>query len=284
MSQNVTLSTIISPAQVLALQALVSGGSVSKAAKEAGVARETVSRSVHHDPVFLAQLQNVRAELAIQTRCALEALGMHAVGVLASAVQDQFVKPWRLKAACAVLKMIGANRAETLPSTTAEELHVRFQERDAELLERQGKLKASEVNHSRSIDIEVANNSQAAIATPVPTVTEAAQPGGSMEVTEQGAETTEQAALAAASSAAHEPVDDSLNGGNGLREAVLERFRQSVSDRVSRRDGVPVPPITIASGPADRRSRQGESITQIIERINEIQSAPIRRSFRRRHE
>src|SRR3954447_8329206 len=132
MSQNVTLSTTISPAQWLALQALVGGGSVTKAAEQAGVARETVSRWVHHDPVFLAELQNVRAGLAIQTRCALEALGMQAVGVLASAVQDQFVKPWRLRAACAVLKMVGADRAETLPSTTAEEVHVRFQEREAE--------------------------------------------------------------------------------------------------------------------------------------------------------
>ena len=92
MSQNVTLSTTISPAQALALQALVSGGSITKAATEAGVARETVSRWVHHDPVFLAQLQNVRAELAIQTRCALEALGMQAVGVLVDAVQNQLRK------------------------------------------------------------------------------------------------------------------------------------------------------------------------------------------------
>ena len=84
---------MISPAQWLALQALVSGGSITKAATEAGVARETVSRWVHHDPVFLAQLQNVRAGLAIQTRCALEALGMQAVGVLVDAVQNQFVKP-----------------------------------------------------------------------------------------------------------------------------------------------------------------------------------------------
>ena len=80
MSQNVTLSTTFSPAQWLALQALVSGGSITTAASEAGVARETVSRWVHHDPVFLAEVQNVRAELAIQTRCALEALGMQAVG------------------------------------------------------------------------------------------------------------------------------------------------------------------------------------------------------------
>jgi hypothetical protein len=111
MSQNVTLSTAISPAQWLALLALVSRGSITKAAKEAGMARETVSRWVHDEPVFLAEVQNVRAELALQTRCALEALGMQAVGFLAEAVQDQFVKPWRSKAACAVLKMVGADRS-----------------------------------------------------------------------------------------------------------------------------------------------------------------------------
>src|SRR4051812_5039161 len=168
MSQNVTLSTTISPAQALALDALVGGGSITTAATEAGVARETVSRWVHHDPVFLAELQNVRAELAIQTRCALEALGMQAIGVLASAVQDQFVKPWRLRAACAVLKMVGADRAETMPATTAQEVHVRFQEREAELLERQGKLKACEVNNNNSRSIEVADDCEAAIAAPVP--------------------------------------------------------------------------------------------------------------------
>src|SRR3954452_21927074 len=166
MSQNVTLSTTFSPARWLALQALVSGGSITKAATEAGVARETVSRWVHHDPVFLAQLHNVRAELAIQSRCALEALGIQAVAVLVDAVQNQFVKPWRLKAACAVLKMVGSDRAETMPATTAQEVHIRLQEREAELLERQGKLKACEVNISNNRSIEFADDREAAIAAP----------------------------------------------------------------------------------------------------------------------
>jgi hypothetical protein len=61
MSQNVTLSTTISPAQSLALQALVSGGSITKAAKEAGATRETVSRWVHHHHVFLVAWQNIRS-------------------------------------------------------------------------------------------------------------------------------------------------------------------------------------------------------------------------------
>jgi hypothetical protein len=279
MSQNVTLSTTISPTQWLALQALVSGGSVTKAAKEAGVARETVSRWVHHDPVFLAEVQNVRADLAIQTRCALEALGIQAVGVLANAVQDQFVKPWRLKAACAVLKMVGADRAETMPATTAEEVHVRFQEREAELLERQGKLKACEVNHSRSV--EFADDCEAGIAVPVPTEAQGTEPGRSGEVREQAVETTQHAPLAEVSSAEHELAADTRDGCGELREVVINKFRQSVSDRVSQPDCAAVRPMTIAPGPADRRSRQGESVTRIIERINEIQTAPIPRSFRR---
>jgi hypothetical protein len=282
MSQNVTLSTTISPAQALALQALVSGGSITKAATEAGVARETVSRWVHHDPVFLAQFHNVRAELAIQTRCALEALGMQAVGVLVDAVQNQFVKPWRLKAACAVLKMVGADRAETMPATTAQEVHVRLQEREAELRERQGKLMASDVNHSRSI--AVADECEAAIAAPVPAEAEGTEAGGGGVVMEQATETTQHAASVAVASVAHEPVDDTLDEGGKVREAVIKRFRQSVSDRVSQSVGTAVRPRTIAPEPADRRPRQSEGLTRIIERASEIQSAPIPRSFRRRHE
>jgi hypothetical protein len=270
---------MISPAQAVALQTIVGGGSVTKAATEAGVARETVSRWVHHDPVFLAQFHNVGAERAIQTRCALEALGMQAVGVLVDAVQNQFVKPWRLRAACAVLKMVGADRAETMPATTAQDVHVRLQEREAELLERQGKLKTSEVNHSRSI--EVANDSEVAIAAPVPTRPERSEEGGGGEVMERATETTQHAASVAVSSAAHEPVDETLDGGGGLGQAVLNRFRQSVSDRVRQPNDAAVRPVTIAPGPADRRSRQSESITQIIERINEIQTAPIARGCRR---
>jgi hypothetical protein len=128
MSQNVTLLATISATQTLALEALLKGASVTKTANEAGVARKTVSRWVHHDPAFHAEKQNARAEMALQTRCALEALGMRAVGVLVEAMQNQFMHPWRFRAACALLKMIGADKAETMPSTTAEEVQLAFRE------------------------------------------------------------------------------------------------------------------------------------------------------------
>jgi hypothetical protein len=51
MSQNVTLSAMISAAQSLAVEVLASGSCVTEAVEKAGVARETVSRWVHRsDP------------------------------------------------------------------------------------------------------------------------------------------------------------------------------------------------------------------------------------------
>ena len=95
---------LISPAQYHAIEALVSGSSVTAAARAAGVARETVSRWMHHDPAFIAELENTRSEIAAQTRLALEALGMRAIATLREAIENRFMLPTRLRAACAVLK------------------------------------------------------------------------------------------------------------------------------------------------------------------------------------
>ena len=154
MSQNVTLSTMISPAQSLAVEALVNGSSVTQAAEKAGVTRETVSRWVHRDPVFIAELQNTRAEIAARTRCALEALGEQAVATLDAALQNRFMQPTRLRAACAVLKLLGADRAETISPTTAEEVHLRLRQRAEELRKCESNLDASEAIESPCIDVD----------------------------------------------------------------------------------------------------------------------------------
>jgi hypothetical protein len=249
MSQNVTLQAI-SPAQSAALQILVSGRTVTRAAKEAGVARETVSRWLHHDPVFIAEMQNARADLARQTRCALEALGMQAVGVLVEAVGNQFVKPWRLKAACAVLKMIGADRAATMPTTTAEEILVALQEREADLQERRGKLNASEVNHARPI--EVADEPEVTVAAPVPTAPQSAEPCGSGEVTALTPESTRLlGSPGVLTAAAQELASGKLDGIEKVREAVINKFLRSVEERVQHQGRLSTRPITIAPSPAD---------------------------------
>jgi hypothetical protein len=146
MSQSVTLLATMTPAQGRVIEALASGSTVTAAAKTAGVARETVSRWVHHDPVFIAELHNTRAELAAQTRCALEALGTQAVATLCEALHDQRMRPTRLRAACAVLKMLGADKAETLSPTSPVEVHLRIREREQETRGCQASVYASEEN------------------------------------------------------------------------------------------------------------------------------------------
>jgi hypothetical protein len=234
MSQNVTLLATISATQALALGALLKGASVTKAANEAGVARETVSRWVHHDPAFSAELQNARAELALQTRCALEALGMRAVGVLVEAMQNQFMHPWRFRAACALLKLIGADKTETMPSTTAEDVQLAFQEREAALQARQSKLRSSEA--ANTLPVEVADDpaDAAAVAAPLPTEAESTAPDGNGEVNEPAADSTEQAAPAAVPSAASgsEPAGGRPDGNATLSQTLihtlLKRFEGQV--------------------------------------------------------
>ncbi|MGO9596716.1 MAG: hypothetical protein ACLP7Q_01695 [Isosphaeraceae bacterium] len=153
MSQNVSLPARISPAQALAVAALASGSNITEAAEKAGVARKTVSRWVHGDPDFIAELQNTRAEIAAQLRCALETLGKRSIVVLREAVQNSFTPGTKLKAACAVLKLLGADRAETISPTTAEEVRLRLLEREDELRRRQCRLEANELVISRSIDV-----------------------------------------------------------------------------------------------------------------------------------
>jgi hypothetical protein len=235
MSQNVTLLATISATQALALEALLQGESITTAASEAGVARETVSRWVHHDPAFSAELQNARAEQALQTRCALEALGMRAVGVLVAAMQNQFMHPWRFRAACALLKLIGADKAQTMPATTAQEVQLTFQEGEAALQARQSKLRSSEAKNDWPV-----------------------------EVTESAGESPEQAAPAAVPSAASgsEPAGGKPAGNGTLRQILINTLVKSAHDQVKQAEGVSVMPISIEPCAQNRRSRDGEGITQ----------------------
>lgn len=158
MSQNVTLLATISRTQTLAIEALASGSNITGAASAAGVARETVSRWVQHDATFIAELRNARAELAAQTRSALESLGMRSVATLRDALQNEHVRSTRLRAACAVLKMLGADKPETLAPTTPLEMDLLLRDRDAKLRELQVKLEARD--GTTSLPTELAAGSE----------------------------------------------------------------------------------------------------------------------------
>jgi hypothetical protein len=153
MSQNMMLVARVTPAQSLAIAALVGGSTVTEAAKKAGVSRETVSRWVHRNPEFIAELQNARAEMAAQIRCALEALGKRSVAVLQEGLENASIPGTRLRTACAVLKLLGADRADTISPTTVEEVRLRLREREQEVRKLHGKLDARDVMAGKSIDV-----------------------------------------------------------------------------------------------------------------------------------
>ena len=192
---------------------------VTEAAQKAGVTRETVSRWMHHDPVFIAELQNTRADLALQARCALEALGTEAIAVLTAAIQNKPVTPAALRAASIVLKLLGADRGQPIVEpTTPEEVLLRLREREQKNQERQAKLdaKQSEMNAQAA----------AVAADPEPTVAE--------EVT------TRADALAAGESVAKRAV-----GGGQWAEAAVGRQDSAVGRTfLSDRDGQECPPYS----------------------------------------
>jgi hypothetical protein len=82
----------------------------------------------------------------------LEGLGRRSVVALREALERATTPQTKLKVACAVLKMLGADRPEPVAPTTAEEVRLRLREREEELRELRGKLDARDVATGRPID------------------------------------------------------------------------------------------------------------------------------------
>jgi hypothetical protein len=123
MPHDATLRIELCPAQARALAALLRGTTVTAAAEAAGVDRATVHRWLRHDTDFQAELNRGKAELLDAVRAELRALASDAVGVVRDMLSPATAAPppVRLKAALAVLAMVGADRQEDLgPQTPAD--------------------------------------------------------------------------------------------------------------------------------------------------------------------
>jgi hypothetical protein len=108
--------------RALAVEALVTGSSVTEAAAAAGVARQTVHRWLAGDPAFVAALNAAKQEHLGRVRGELRGLATDAVAVLREfLVTDARSTPraLRFKAALAVLKMVGADAPEPPGPTDA---------------------------------------------------------------------------------------------------------------------------------------------------------------------
>ena len=94
-----------------AVLALLAGASVTEAAEQAGVRRQTVSEWCHHDPLFAEELDRRRAELWASIRGRFEQATAKAVDVLIELMDDD-APHIRLAAASRVVGTIAQNRPE----------------------------------------------------------------------------------------------------------------------------------------------------------------------------
>jgi hypothetical protein len=128
MPRNTTVPTEVSPAQALALEALLSGKSVVDAAAAAGVDRTTVHRWLRDNAAFVSEYQTNRAELVGHIRRELATLGQDAVKAFREclAMEHPNYAAVRLRAALAVLKMLGADQPEEVRPTTVDEVETQM--------------------------------------------------------------------------------------------------------------------------------------------------------------
>jgi transposase-like protein len=113
--QNATDLTDAS--QVLAIEALVAGSTVSAAAEQAGVSRQTLHRWLATDHVFIAAHNARKVEVLAEVRGDLRSLAASAVAVYRRALDlnvPNMPTAVRLRASGAVLAMIGADAPERI--------------------------------------------------------------------------------------------------------------------------------------------------------------------------
>jgi len=102
LQRNATRSEAPTPQQEHALECLISGQPITRAAQEAGVDRTTVWRWLKDDPAFQAAYNRARLELQAAVQARLLGLTEHAVTCV-----EQAIKLGDARTALAILRGVG---------------------------------------------------------------------------------------------------------------------------------------------------------------------------------
>jgi hypothetical protein len=95
--------------QEQALAALLTGATVTAAARRAGVARQTLHRWLNDDPTIISEYNRARREMADAVDQQLRLLSAQAVKVLKRTLtSSRTPEPLKVRAAVAVLKLVAA--------------------------------------------------------------------------------------------------------------------------------------------------------------------------------
>ena len=122
------------------LQALACGATVENAARKAGISERTAYRRLHN-PAFVQQLDQLRAEMVRRTAGLLTGAGLGAVKTLVDLQQDASVPPATRRGAARDVLQLAIKYRETA------ELEQRLAALEAELAN-----PASESKHERFVD------------------------------------------------------------------------------------------------------------------------------------
>jgi hypothetical protein len=121
MPRNATLPSGPTTNQLMAIQALARGQTVTQSATAAGVDRTTVHRWLRDDPEFIAELNLTHLETADGIRGEIRALASDAVKAVRELVTSPLSPPAvRLKAALAILETVNGMAREAIGMTDAE--------------------------------------------------------------------------------------------------------------------------------------------------------------------
>ncbi len=107
----------ISHAQEVAIAALIRGASVTVAAAEAGVARQTVSGWKNHNPEFIATLNRCRRDVWDQVEDRIRALHIKVIDVITLELDGSAAG----NVAIEVMKVLGRMNSAPTGATTARE-------------------------------------------------------------------------------------------------------------------------------------------------------------------
>jgi AcrR family transcriptional regulator len=114
-------ATGLSPQQITALVELVTGSTVTEAAKRAGVDRTTVHRWLASDALFVATLNQAKQEALDAVRARMRLAADVAVSTVWGLITGDDVHPAiRLKAAVTVLGAVGGLGPEEIGPTEVE--------------------------------------------------------------------------------------------------------------------------------------------------------------------
>jgi hypothetical protein len=140
MRHNATTSEELTVVQIQCVQTLMTGATITDAAKTAGIDRATIYRWLKTDAMFTTELNRLKAERLEAVQSEFRGLLSTAVTTVGALMTDTGVHPGtRLRAALAVVDRAGGIQPDSIGPVDVEE--VKLDQAEAQLFDSLGRVK-----------------------------------------------------------------------------------------------------------------------------------------------